>query len=109
MMRGIITSMRYDIHNEHKYICSGPNTHAYKWLTSRMISNSYKAIIIIYGGSLRSIYGWRDATKNIIQFQRKCKEAILKKRIERKYQVLLCLNQTIGNNDLQRLITSYIF
>lgn len=109
MMRGIITSMRYDVHNEQKYICSGPNTRAYKWLNNRMISNSYKAIIIIYGGSLRSIYGWRDATKNIIQFQRKCKEAILKKRIERKYQIILCLNQSIVNSDQQRLIMSYIF
>ena len=109
MVRGIITSMSYDDHNEYKYICSGPNTPAYSWSENRTISNSCKVIIIIYGGSLLSIYGWRNATKDIIQFQRKFKEAILKKRIERKYQVVFCLNKTILNNDLQRLITSYIF
>ena len=98
---GILTRMEI-IHNT--YSCSGPNHSANDCHSLKRWNNL--SLIIIYGGSIRdTCMGWRNATPNIIKFQKNVKQYLKYK----KWITLICLaHQTKLNTDIISHIKLFI-
>lgn len=105
MVGAIITSMYF---KNSKYVALGPNIPSLRWVKFKYLnpSNTNK-LVIIYGGSLCSPNGWRNATKDIVILQKLIRKRLRQNSINRRYQVLLSLARHNLNSDVKRLILTY--
>lgn len=104
-MFNIITDITFNKHINIYYMTYKDSLEPKIWLKMRNRDNRYNSLIIIYGRHIYDNKGWRNATSNIIHFQKLFRRYIKKRE---KHELAIILHNTILTNDVRWYISKYL-
>ena len=104
-MFNMITDITFNKHINIYYMTYKDALEPKIWLKMRNRDNRYNSLIIIYGRHIYDNKGWRNATSNIIHFQKLFRRYIKKRE---KHELAIILHNTILTNDVKWYISKYI-